>query len=130
MDQTFRKLRRFATLEQSITVLLTAEIIAAVYYETLKKTTKSRTLIELCEQILRDESMHIEFQSDTLRQFAWKRPKGINLLIRFSRLFLLSGTLAVVWFYHGKVFRAGPLQPEVVLKGALAEHERSERIIE
>ncbi|WP_419871375.1 hypothetical protein [Candidatus Pristimantibacillus sp. PTI5] len=130
VDQTFRKLRRFATLEQSITVLLTAEIIAAVYYDALKKTTKSRTLIELCEQILRDESMHIEFQSDALRQFARKRLKGINRLIRFSRLFLLSGTLAVVWFYHGKVFRAGGYSLRAFLKGALAEHERSERIIE
>lgn len=130
VDQIFRKLRRFATLEQSITVLLTAEIIAAVYYDALKKATKSRTLTNLCEQILRDETKHIEFQSDALRSFARKRPKGINRLIRFSRLFLLSGTLAVVWCYHGKVFRAGGYSLNAYLKGALAEHERSEHIIE
>ncbi|MDQ0116510.1 hypothetical protein [Paenibacillus harenae] len=130
VDQTFRKLRRFATLEQSITVLLTAEIIAAVYYDALKESTKSRTLIELCEQILGDESMHIKFQSDALRQFARKRSKGINRLIRFSRLFLLYGTMTVVWFYHGKVFRAGGYSLMAFIKGALAEHDRSERIIE
>ncbi|MDQ0064021.1 hypothetical protein [Paenibacillus harenae] len=72
----------------------------------------------------------MKFQSDALRQFARKRSKGINRLIRFSRLFLLSGTLTVVWFYHGKVFRAGGYSLKAFIKEALSEHDRSERIIE
>ncbi|MED4702270.1 hypothetical protein ABEU80_06045 [Bacillus velezensis] len=46
----FRRLRRFASLEQSITVLLTGSVC----------------LQSICRQILIDEEKHIEFQAETL----------------------------------------------------------------
>ncbi|MDQ8055671.1 hypothetical protein RER83_05390 [Bacillus velezensis] len=46
----FRRLRRFASLEQSITVLLTGSVC----------------LQSICGQILIDEEKHIEFQAETL----------------------------------------------------------------
>jgi len=56
IDQIFRKLRRLASLKQSITVLLAAEIIATVYYEALKNVTNSKLLIDICNRLLLDEA--------------------------------------------------------------------------
>jgi len=55
VDNVFRKLRNLASLENSVMVLITAEIIATVYYIALKNATDSRTLKTLCRQILANE---------------------------------------------------------------------------
>lgn len=129
VDQVFRKLRRFANLEQSITVLLTAEIIATVYYDALKRVTSSKTLIRICEQILRDEAKHVEFQSVALNRISKHRNTLLKKLMGSTRLFLLSGTLIIVWLYHYKVLKAGGYHFIKYFKSALNEHYRAEKII-
>ena len=52
-DTVFRRLRHLANLEMSIRVLITAEIIAKVYYAALGNATGSTVLRTLCEQITR-----------------------------------------------------------------------------
>ncbi|WP_164672387.1 hypothetical protein [Bacillus velezensis] len=47
-------------------MLLTAEVIAAVYYDALKNVTGSVCLQSICGQILIDEKQHFEFQAETL----------------------------------------------------------------
>ncbi|MGG0158230.1 hypothetical protein ABEY11_12450 [Bacillus velezensis] len=47
-------------------MLLTAEAIAAVYYDALKNVTGSVCLQSICGQILIDEEQHFEFQAETL----------------------------------------------------------------
>src|SRR5436190_1415789 len=58
-DTVFRRLRRPVGLEGSICILVTAEIIAKVYYAALREATGSRVLRRLCDQILRDEVEHV-----------------------------------------------------------------------
>ena len=106
-DTVFRMLRRRAGLELSIVVLVTAEIIAKVYYAALRDATGSPVLRRLCEQILRDERHHVHFQSQRvalLRAQRW-RP-SIRVRVALHR-FLLAGTCVVVWRKHGRAMRAG-----------------------
>jgi hypothetical protein len=105
-DGVFRRLRQvFGGLEISIGVLVTAEIIAKVYYAALQGATNSVVLQTLCRQILRDEVKHVEFQVERLgilrAKRNWMLLKGTIAIQRF----LFLGTCIVVWAFHYKVFR-------------------------
>ena len=66
-DSVFRWLRNVVgTLEISIGVLVTAEIIAKVYYPALREASGSVVLRAICDQIIRDERKHVEFQTEQL----------------------------------------------------------------
>ena len=67
VDGVFRKLRKLAGIENSIMILLIAEIISKVYYAALKKATGSVLLQKICSQVLKDEDQHINFQCHTLQ---------------------------------------------------------------
>ncbi|MGB7158189.1 MAG: ferritin-like domain-containing protein [Tepidisphaeraceae bacterium] len=106
-DTVFRFLRRRAGLELSIVVLVTAEIIAKVYYAALRDATGCRPLRRLCEQILRDERHHVIFQAQRVALLRAKRSRApIRLRVALHR-FLLAGTCVVVWRKHGRAMRAG-----------------------
>ena len=105
-DRIFRHLRQFfSSLEVSIAVLVTAEIIAKVYYAALRNATNSVVLHTLCKQILQDEVKHVEFQAERLGRLRSKRSwiglKGTRALQRL----LFSGTCMVVWLFYKQVFR-------------------------
>ena len=107
LDNVFRRLRKLAGLEGTVTVLLTAEIIAMPYYKALHCATASRLLRQICKQILVDEEMHLRFQSYTLR-LLYKRKTWLSVV--FSRLVhnvLMAGTIFMVWRWHRRVLRAG-----------------------
>src|ERR1035438_6784888 len=95
LDTIFRKLRRKFEFQNTITVVLTAEIVAAVYYKALKEATGSKTLKSICEQILSDEEMHINFQAFTIRSFQ-KQNSGLKqFLYRIYHRVLMTGTSLV-----------------------------------
>lgn len=106
-DRVFRWLRRGASLEIMISVLVTAEIIAQVYYVALKNATHSAALQKLCEQILQDEEAHVRFQAERLAILRQKRPPSGLLLAEILQRILFYGTCWVVWWKHGNVVRAG-----------------------
>jgi len=106
LDNIFRVLRKLSNLENTVTVLITAEIIAKPYYKALKNATNSRLLVDLCNQILTDEEGHIAFQVDTLKAFYLKK----NMLSRFmSRVWhriLMMATILIVWKQYHRLFNA------------------------
>lgn len=106
-DSTFRFIRRLAGLNVCITVLITAEIIAAVYYRALGKATKSPVLRAICGQILNDEAHHLKFQAGTLakERMTW-HPIKRWFFVQLHRV-LLFVTILVVWKEHYRVYRAG-----------------------
>lgn len=106
-NNLFRRLRKLMNLELCIAVLVTAEIIAKVYYRALRDATASPALRALCNQILRDEVMHIEFQVGKLRALRRRRPRWLRRLCECAQRVLLDGTLLVVWLDHYRCFRAG-----------------------
>lgn len=107
IDEAFRKLRKLTSLENSIIVLLTAEIISDVYYTALFHATSSSLLKDICHQILLDEEMHINFQAFTLQKFYKNRSPFRKRLFNIYRDILIRGTIFVVWYSQTSVLRAG-----------------------
>jgi len=106
-DSLFRRLRHLAGLEMSIMVLLTAEIVAQVYYAALRESTQSQVLKTICDQILRDEEQHVRFQCERLSIIARTKP-WIRLCLRyFMQRALMLGALPIVWISHRHAYRAG-----------------------
>ena len=107
-DRVFRRLRHiFGSLEISIGVLITAEIIAKVYYAVLKDATDSRILRPLCDQILRDEIKHVEFQAEQLGVLRRGRTRIFGWITMAMQRFLFWGTCLIVWQFHKKAIRKG-----------------------
>lgn len=109
-DRVFRKLRHlFGGLEVSVGVLITAEIIAIVYYSALQEATRSAILRAICEQILADEARHVRFQSEQLAILRAGR-NGLGRIVAMGlQRFLFLGTVPVVWLSHRRALRRGGL---------------------
>lgn len=107
-DRVFRKLRHMiGGLEISIRVLVTAEIIAKVYYAALREATQSVILRRLCDQILSDELRHVQFQTGQLAKLRANRSRLGMLSTMGLQGFLYLGTVLVVWLFHRKALRHG-----------------------
>ena len=105
-ESLLRWLRHRAGLELSITVLVTAEIIAQVYFPALRDATRSPVLHALCDQIIADEEAHVQFQTERLAIL--RRPRS-RLSLVFRNLLartLFTGACVVVWIQHRNVFCA------------------------
>lgn len=107
VDGCFRWLRKRAGLENTVTVLVTAEIIAKVYYKALRNCTSSPLLKKICAQILKDEDQHIIFQCAALHHFYCRKNILGKFFIRCLNFILMLGTILVVWVYHRKVLING-----------------------
>ncbi len=107
VDGCFRWLRKFSGLENSVIVLVTAEIIARVYYKALMNCTSSSLLRKICIQILIDEDQHIIFQCSALRYFHSKKGALKKILTRSFHFVLMIRTIMIVWIYHRKVLLSG-----------------------
>ena len=108
-DGIFRRLRNLlGSLEVSIAVLVTAEIIAKVYYVALRDATKSTVLRALCEQILEDEYNHVDFQTAQLAML--RRGRSAPLMfatVALQRLLAWTTTLIVAMSYRATLVRGG-----------------------
>jgi hypothetical protein len=106
VDTAFRRLRGLSGLELSLTVLVTAEIIAMPYYRALRDATGSQTLKMICRRILEDEAAHLRFQASMLgRVGSHRNPAMQQATGKLHRQFL-QGTIALVWLEHRGVFEA------------------------
>jgi hypothetical protein len=105
-DAVFRKLRKPFGFEVSVSVLITAELIALVYYRALREATASRLLRALCNKILDDEKAHVEYESALIR-FAQEREGWGTGVWRLGQRLLFAATVGVVYREHGAVLRAG-----------------------
>ncbi len=102
LDCIFRYLRRFAGLELSVSVLLSAELIAMIYYDALSRATNSELLKTLCWQILKDEENHILFQVNTLSKLRKKKSSFLLLMGNLLyKLFFTATSIAVYVRYKG-----------------------------
>lgn len=120
----FRTLRHWAGLELKVTVLVTAEVMAIPYYRAVLSISRCPVLNALCLRILREESAHLAFQGNTLRQFAEDRPLWLRRVFEAAHSLFLAGTCATTWFEHRRVFRlAGKSLPDVwrSARGALGK---------
>ncbi|HEY0007612.1 MAG TPA: ferritin-like domain-containing protein [Tepidisphaeraceae bacterium] len=105
VNSAFCRLRRLAGLELIIVVLVTAELVAQVYYKALFQATSSPVLKALCRQILRDEVQHVRFQCSQLAKVRRHRFGWVNSVCVALHFLLLMVTAVVVWRRHGRVMR-------------------------
>jgi (E)-4-hydroxy-3-methyl-but-2-enyl pyrophosphate reductase len=103
-DSIFRRLRRLAGLRTAIAVLVSAEIMAQVYYRALKQATDSDTLQALCHQILREEAKHVQFQVLQLGRMDRKRNPIVRRCLRWTDRVLFGIASWVVYCDHRSVF--------------------------
>lgn len=130
MDRVFRGLRRAAGLELSISVLLTAEVIAAIYYQALARATSSDDLRRICDRILRDEEMHINFQAHTIGLLQKGRPWLMRKCVRYAHQVLMLGTVLVVWQGHRHVLRVGGFSFVAFFSAVQREFMRADAMIQ
>jgi hypothetical protein len=104
VDGIFRRLRRAAPLEQVLVVLLTAEMIAKVYYRAIHQATGCPLLRSLCAQLLRDEVRHGLGDLPASRALCGDLPGGLA----HPRLGLSGGRLWVCSLLAGGLARVCP----------------------
>lgn len=109
-DRVFRRLRNLiGSLEISLGVLVTAEIIAKMYYPALRAATDSTVLRAICDQVYRDELAHVEFQAEQLARIrATRRALPLWATALLHRI-LFYGTAVLVDVSHRAVLRLGGL---------------------
>ncbi len=129
-DTVFRRLRHLANLEVSIGVLITAEIIAKVYYAALGEATRSPMLRRICHRILRDEEAHVHFQAERLGILRRARPGPGMLATALLHRVLFLGACVVVWRNHGKAIRRGGMGFGAYWRRCWEEFEVASRIMD
>lgn len=112
-DRVFRRLRRDVGFELSITVLITAEIIALVYYQALSASTSSTHLKHICDIIVADELNHVRYESELINGIREGKSRLYRSTIRLLHAVLFLGTTAVVYLTHRSVLNAGGRGPVV-----------------
>lgn len=105
-DTWFRKARRLVNLEVALIVLLTAEVVATIYYPALGEATRSPLLHRLCQQIHRDETHHVQFQTESLHHIWQSHPHWRRVFTQLCFRVFFRATLVVVWVNHAPVLRA------------------------
>ena len=106
-DTVFRKLRKYAGYEVSITVLITAELIALIYYRALRACSGSAVLAAICERILEEEAAHTKYESELLRFLRERRTGWLRRVPNALHRSLYAGTVLIVFIDHRRVLRRG-----------------------
>ncbi len=107
-DTLFRKVRYFNTsMELWTLAVITVEISAQLFYQSLKDATGCMLLKQICTDILIDEAPHIRFQMERLAIIYENKSRlGKTLALACYKFFFFSTSL-LVWVGHRKVFKAG-----------------------
>lgn len=105
-DSIFRHLRKLAGLELSIRVLVTAEMIAAVYYPALGAATGSQKLRRICARMCEEEATHVRFQMGAVARLKARRSPWTAKLADWGHGVLMAGTTLVVWWDHRQVLKS------------------------
>jgi hypothetical protein len=121
-DRIFRRIRRLAKFELTLSVLLTAELIGNVYYRALESATGCQRLRLLCRMLVADELAHVGYESDLLLALRLRRAAPVRVAIALAhRTFFLGATL-VVWATHRPVLRRAGYHAFSFLKACLTQY--------
>ncbi|SKA90087.1 hypothetical protein SAMN02745166_01658 [Prosthecobacter debontii] len=122
-NSVFRRLRFLVNLEFAIQVLLTAELVAEVYYGTLYIKVPDPAVHSACRQILRDEMKHLEFQ----RQFLAERVASFSPVGRYAWAtqfrWIHAITVRVVAWDHRDCLRSLGVTQQAFVKRCHQAHE-------
>ncbi|MEO0556670.1 MAG: ferritin-like domain-containing protein [Bacteroidota bacterium] len=123
LDSVFRRLRKLGLgdgLEVCLRVLVTAEVVALLYYAALRDATRCPVTQALCAQILRDEAAHVRFHAERLAQIQASRSRLHRHAVRSAHRGLMLGTASAVWLgVHRHVLRRGGLTARAFVSGCV-----------
>jgi hypothetical protein len=125
----FRRLRGLAGLDFAIQVLLTAELVAEVYYGTLFLRARDPAVRVVAGKILRDEVQHLAFQREFLAaRLVRLKPAAQRLWVwHFAAVHALTAA-AVAWD-HRRCLRVLGLEPvEFRRRAAVAQSTFARRL--
>ena len=106
-DNLFRSIRSLAGYELSITVLITAEIIALTYYDALSKATQSKLLKNICLKIIEEERKHVLYESMLLKSLRKQKLPLYKVVIELGHKCLFFSSLLLVLLDHRAVILRG-----------------------
>jgi hypothetical protein len=107
-DSLFRFVRyALPRMEIWATPVVMVEIHAMVYYNALRRATRSPVLQAICQQILADEVPHIRFQCERLAILHCRRPRWLRAVTMGFHRFMFACITLAVWVGHKKALRAG-----------------------
>jgi hypothetical protein len=107
-DCLFRIARYFMTnMEIWTTPVLMVETLAVVYYNAIRRATRSTVLQAICSRILADEIPHLQFQCERLAVIFRTRPQWALHLTLLGHRAAFLGVMSLVWIGHRRALRAG-----------------------
>lgn len=104
-NSVFRWMRDLVNLEFNIQVLLTAELIAEVYFGLLALRCPDAVVQQVAKKVLRDEMGHLSFQRDFLFERLKVLTPATQHLWRLQFQIIHRGTAAVVAWDHRHCLR-------------------------
>jgi 4-hydroxy-3-methylbut-2-enyl diphosphate reductase len=125
----FRRFRNWLGLELMLAVLLSAELMARVYYAALRRATEDPVLRAICGRILRDERWHVRFQCDRLGHMRSGRPTALRILTAWTERVGFRAICVAVWLNHAPVFRVAGIGFLAFWRKAGRELESAQRLI-
>jgi hypothetical protein len=105
-DSLFRVLRNLAGFELAVRVLITAEVIGFVYYRALRRATGSAWLKQICRDFCADETVHLRYEADLLRDLGTRQSRLGRKLRWWLHRALLELSARVVYVEHRAVLQA------------------------
>jgi hypothetical protein len=107
-DSLFRAARYCITnMEVWTTPVVMVETLAKVYYNAIRRATRSPLLRTICVQILADEGPHLRFQCERLAILLRRRPRWAFRLTMLGHRLGFLVVMALVWIGHRRALRAG-----------------------
>lgn len=110
-NSVFRWLRDLVNLEFNIQVLLTAELIAEVYFGLLTLRCSDPVVQTVAKKLLRDEMGHLSFQRDFLFERLKTLTPAMQRLWRWQFQFIHFATAIVVAWDHRDCLRTLNVTP-------------------
>lgn len=104
-DKVFRRLRKHVDFEISTLVLVVAEVSSITYYKALYQATNSRLLKRRCLNILREELMHLIYESSLLNHLSQKKSAPVKVFKAIFHKSLYLCTLLAVWMAHHRFYK-------------------------
>ena len=107
-DALFRAARYcLPSMEVWVTPVVMVETHAMIYYNAIRRATKSVVLRGLCEQILADEVAHIRFQCERLAILHRRRSSWLRTLTMATHRIMFAAITMAIWCGHRRALRAG-----------------------
>ena len=89
-----------------IQVLLIAELVGTAYYRVLQRRTRDPILDQVCLRILADETQHVAFHLDHLRDIHTALLPAERAVWTLQFQLLFTAALHIAWLDHRAALRA------------------------